>query len=995
MAKKQTYEELEQRVKDLEKGATELIRAEEETRRQGAFFDNIIDLNPYSVQICDKEGHHVRGNQAFIELFKEAPPPEYSIFDDPNLKKAGVQELVRKVKGGETVSLPDMLYNPHDIKSEYPDKLVCIRTVIFALSAPNGEIENVVLMHEDITKQRRAEEALRVSEEMYRLLVETMSDGLGIQDKDGLITYVNDTFCKMLNYKSDEFVGRPVTDFLDERNKQILKDQMDKRRQSEVKSYELKWTRKDGNKLPTIMSPQATFNEKGDFQGSFAVITDISYLKQAEDALRERTKELNERVKELNCLYNISNLLEKPNISLDEVIQGVVGFIPSSWQYPDITCSRIILEDEEHKTVNFKETGWKQSSDILVHGKRMGVLEICYLEERPEIDEGPFLKEERDLISAITERLGHIIGRMRTDKALQESEEKYRLLVDNASEGILVAQNGVFVFTNQKGEELFGYSQEELASKPLTDFVHEEDREMVRDRHERRLKGEIFTAAYPFRIVCKSGDIKWMELNVALFSWNRKPATLCFMTDISEKKQTEEVLRESEEKYRTIFDNIQDVYFESSLDGVILEISPSIESISKYKREELIGKSLYDFYTNPDERNELVKVVLTKGRVSDVEINLTDKDGSQSPCSFNILLIVDEQKNPLKFVGSMRDISERKQAEQVKRKLEAQLQQAQKLESVGILAGGIAHDFNNLMSVVVGNISLAKTEMKTGSKAFKNLVKAEKASIQTKELTARLIIFSEGGGPVKETASIGDLVKSSVGSSLKGSDLNCRFSIPDDISPVEVDEEQMKQVIHNIITNAKEAVAGQGTINVFCENADIGEKDTLTLKDGKYVKISIEDQGPGIPEEDLAKIFDPYFSTKEMGTQKGMGLGLAISDSIVKKHDGLITVESELGTGTTFSIYLPASEKEIVEAAPVKKTVPEKYVTRGGKILVMDDEEMVRDVSNALLTHLGYEAEVAVEGIEAIEMYRKAIESEKPFDMVILDLTNKVGMGGG
>jgi len=233
-----------------------------------------------------------------------------------------------------------------------------------------------------------------------------------------------------------------------------------------------------------------------------------------------------------------------------------------------------------------------------------------------------------------------------------------------------------------------------------------------------------------------------------------------------------------------------------------------------------------------------------------------------------------------------------------------------------------------------------------------------------------------------------------VDSSLKGSDISCIFSVPEDILPVEVDEEQMKQVIHNITTNAQEAMAEQGTINVSCGNVIIGEKDTLNLRDGKHVKISIEDQGPGIPEKDLINIFDPYFSTKDMGTQKGMGLGLAVSDSIVKKHDGLITVESKLGTGTTFSIYLPASEKEIVGATPVKKPAPEISESKGEKILVMDDEAVVRDVSNALLTHLGYEVEVAADGVEAIELYKKAMESEKPFDMVILDLTNKIGMGG-
>jgi len=184
----------------------------------------------------------------------------------------------------------------------------------------------------------------------------------------------------------------------------------------------------------------------------------------------------------------------------------------------------------------------------------------------------------------------------------------------------------------------------------------------------------------------------------------------------------------------------------------------------------------------------------------------------------------------------------------------------------------------------------------------------------------------------------------------------------------------------------------QGTINISCENVNIGEKDTLTLKKDKYVKIPIEDPGSGIPDEDLGRIFGPYFSTKEIGTQKGMGL--AVSHSIVKKYDGLITVESKLGRGTTLSIYLPASEKEIEEAAPIKTSILQKPVTQGERILVMDDEELVRDVSNALLTHIGYEVAVAVEGVEAVEMYGKAMEPGKPFDMVILDLTNKVGMGG-
>ncbi len=328
------------------------------------------------------------------------------------------------------------------------------------------------------------------------------------------------------------------------------------------------------------------------------------------------------------------------------------------------------------------------------------------------------------------------------------------------------------------------------------------------------------------------------------------------------------------------------------------------------------------------------------------------------------------------------------------RQAEKELLKAKKLESLGILAGGIAHDFNNMMTVVRGNISLAKLETKPESTAFELLTEAEKASWRANDLTARLITFSKGGEPVKKTLHVGRLLNDSVTSSLYEYDIDCELTIPVDIRPVEIDESQIKQVIWNIVTNSLEAMAGQGMIEVYCENTVIGKKDSLTLKHGRYVKISIQDHGSGIPDENIPNVFDPYFSTKKTGTKKGMGLGLAVCHSIVEKHDGLITVESELGIGTTFSIYLPASEKEA--AMPEPATMPESELPDIGKrkILIMDDEEMVRHVAGLMLSNLGHDVEFAEDGIEAIELYKKAKESAKPFDAVILDLTNQFGMGG-
>jgi two-component system, cell cycle sensor histidine kinase and response regulator CckA len=455
-----------------------------------------------------------------------------------------------------------------------------------------------------------------------------------------------------------------------------------------------------------------------------------------------------------------------------------------------------------------------------------------------------------------------------------------------------------------------------------------------------------------------------------------------------ELRRSQLELQAARNKYSDLYDFAPVGYFTIGEKGTILEANVPGAAMLGVERGSLRGEAFSRFVTRDTQDIFYLhrKKLLETKSPRTCELKLKDKDNTEFHAQLECL-VVEDNEGHLNCFAAVSNINKRKQ-------MEEELLKAKKLESLGVFAGGIAHDFNNLMSAVVGYISLARTEMPPGSDGFKNLIKAEKASIQTRELTSRLITFSDGGGPVKETVPFGGLLRDSVVHSMKGSDMDARFSIPDNISPIKADEHQIRQVILNVATNAREAMAGKGTIHVSCENTDTGVKDPLTLKDGKYVKISIEDQGPGIPEEDRERIFDPYFSTKEMGTQKGMGLGLAVSDSIVKQHDGLITVKSELGTGTILSIYLPASEKEIVEAAPVKEPVAEKPVTRSGKILVMDDEEMVRDVSAALLGHMGYGVEIAVDGVEAIEMYKGAMASGKAYDAVILDLTNSIGMGG-
>jgi signal transduction histidine kinase/CheY-like chemotaxis protein len=313
-------------------------------------------------------------------------------------------------------------------------------------------------------------------------------------------------------------------------------------------------------------------------------------------------------------------------------------------------------------------------------------------------------------------------------------------------------------------------------------------------------------------------------------------------------------------------------------------------------------------------------------------------------------------------------------------------------EPIETLAAGIAHDFNNLLLVILGNISLAKTGMKSEDRSFERLLEAERASMMTKDLIQQLITFSKGGRLSKRPMVITPLIMEITRSTLSNSNIKGKYVMSDDLFPVEIDEGQIRQVMNIILRNAREAMPQGGTITITFENVNITREEYLPLKDGDYVRISFQDEGLGIKKEHLERIFDPYFTTKDIGSQKGVGLGLAIAYSIIKKHSGHIAVESNVG-GTVFHVYLPAYGKEVSTGKDMGETFFEA-TKRRGRILVMDDAKAVRDVTGAMLSHIGYAAEFARDGREAVALYREAIQSENPFDAVILDLTVQGGMGG-
>jgi nitrogen-specific signal transduction histidine kinase/CheY-like chemotaxis protein len=339
----------------------------------------------------------------------------------------------------------------------------------------------------------------------------------------------------------------------------------------------------------------------------------------------------------------------------------------------------------------------------------------------------------------------------------------------------------------------------------------------------------------------------------------------------------------------------------------------------------------------------------------------------------------DTEGNVSHVIEVIEDITERL-------KMEEELHRSKKIESIGILAGGIAHDFNNLLTSIMGNVSLAKRFIDPGNKAYARLTNTEKATHRAQDLTYQLLTFSRGGAPILRPVTLDLVVKQSVNFALNDTSISLDFSVDTELWPVEVDEGQISQVVQNIVTNAIDVMPNGGKLHVSIENMKVTEQNGLQLQSGKYIKIAIQDQGSGIPQELREKIFDPFFTTKNNGT----GLGLAICYSIIKKHQGIITFETDSNSGTCFHIYLPASEQQ-----PKADTRKKDEIIHGmGRILVMDDNEAVLETASEMLCHIGYKVELAKDGSEAVNFYRKALEADQAYDVVILDLTVPGGMGG-
>ncbi len=838
-----------------------------------------------------------------------------------------------------------------------------------------GNVKRITGIAEDITKRKQAEENLIISEEKYRSLFTNEIDAIAIFDIETKeILDVNDSFLELYGYTREEALRLVVDDISaePEKSSEAIKkaardgDTLVKRRRHK---------KKDGTELIVNLSA-GPFKWQGR-NVMYAIINDITDHVKVEADLKES----------------------------QGYLQAILENTTSPIFLKDAEGKYILINQQYEKLANTASDEIKGKDDFEIFPEPVATLfreqdnqvkkqnRPLEFEETIPLPDGEHtfittkfpLRDDQGSIYAVGGLCVDITKRIRSEKSLRDNEQLLNSIFRSAPIGIGLVVNRVFHWTNKRISEITGYSIVELknqSSRML--YPTDEEFEWVGDK-KYKLINEHGTGSVETRWQRKDGEI----IDILLSSTPLDPDDLSkgvtfTVLDITLQKKFMRALEESEERYREIYNDTSDaIFIHDAETGKILDVNRAVTEIYGFTIDEAKNLTVEDFssgvppYTLEESNKKIANAAKFGPQV--FEWHARKKNGELF--WVEVALKFAEFSGKRHVIAVARDISDRKQ-------VEAELIKIRKLESIGVLAGGIAHDFNNILVSILGNISLAALYITPENEKVKNLLhEAEKASLRAKDLTQQLLTFSKGGEPVKQIASIAAVIMDSAGFVLRGSSSKCEYSFSEDLWPVEIDTGQMSQVIQNIIINAGHAMPEGGIIDIRCENFVKDEKQSLPLTAGDYVKISISDKGIGIPANMLDKIFDPYFTTK----QDGSGLGLAITHSIILQHGGHITVESEQGIGSTFTIYLSASKHQ-GQAEP-EDTLP-LQIKGSRKVLVMEDERIVREIAQEILAHLGCEVVLAKDGEEAVETYRQLMATGQAVDFVILDLTIPGGMGG-
>ena len=838
----------------------------------------------------------------------------------------------------------------------------------------------------DIAEQRIMEEALRQSEEQYRLLAESAHDFIFIFDRKLNVRYVNEFGAKALHNNVSDITGKKINvlfpPVVSERFEKALNNVFETSQPSSVEGAvqfpagEV-W-------LETKLIPIS--GKDGRFDTLLGISRDITDRKKAQEAVVERER-----------FYSnvFSSILDGISIVDKDLTIVLVNPFMEKWYshfMPLIgkKCFEVYHQSgkpcEICPTLETLRTG-KAAHEVVPKRLKDGV--ICGW---TDLHTFPLVDSTTGDIWGVIENIRDITENKKIEEDLRQSEEMFRTLADTAEVGIFIVKNSRYCYVNRYILGMSGYSLQEIYGMNFLKLIHPDFVDTIKKRYQSRMKGEPLGPQLEFKGVKKNGEPVWLLMSSGLIEYEGEPAVLATIVNITERKKIDQALAAEKDRLDVTLSSIGDSVISTDSAGIVITINKMAETLTGYSRAEAVGKPIDDicrviYEKKGEPYDRIFGRMIEKHGIAPYKTRCTlvSRNNTQYYVDLSVAPIRNNDGAAIGIVLIYRDITE-------KQKLEAELFKARKLESLGVLAGGIAHDFNNILTGVITNIFMAKLGLPADGENHKLLIDAEKACFRASRLTKQLLTFSKGGAPVKEVCSIKELIEETVGFCLSGSNAGYRLELPDDLSAANVDKGQIDQVLNNLLINAQQAMPLGGTIVVSAENVEVSRNDKaidqrlLALDPGAYVKVSISDEGMGIADGDLEKIFDPYFTTKA----RGNGLGLTTSYSIIKNHNGVIIVDSELGRGSVFSFILPAADLSMESANDQEKPQP-----RGNsKILVMDDDDAVRTVISRLLQGYGYKVQCTATGDETITAYKNAFGDGEAFAVVIMDLTIPGGVGG-
>ncbi|MCU0845177.1 MAG: PAS domain S-box protein [Spirochaetes bacterium] len=812
-------------------------------------------------------------------------------------------------------------------------------------------------------------------------IVNEARDFISVASGDGRVLFLNEAGRKMVGIDVEaDISGIPIRQVYPDRIWELLQNEaLPAARKHGSWIGETVILRKGGTEIPVSQIIRAHTKEGGITEYYSTIIRDISKRKTIERALQSSEKKFfsafhssptmklmirlgDERIIDINESY-----LSTIGFSRDDVVDRTIGE-STAWGSADERAAFLEMIRAGSLIDNF------EFSFSTPGAQRRTAL---FSAETVEVDDENVL-----LLEAID-----ITDRKNAEDAFKRSENKFIKVYQSSPEAITISRlsDGTYIEVNESALELSRYKREEVIGRTPVDLqVFARYRDYLRILTMLRRNRLVKKLEFDFRT--KYGDIRNGIVSAEIIDFGGEPCVITSVVDITDRKRAERALDRQRERLAVTLRSIGDGVITTNMYGEVALVNKVAEELTGWTQEEAYGKPLQEVFSIVNERTRVscenpVEMVLESGGTVELANHtaLIARDGTERIIADSGAPIRDKEGTIIGVVLVFRDITD-------KQRMEAEIQKMQQIESLGVLAGGIAHDFNNILTSILGNINLGRLYTRPGEKLHEILVDAEKSVLRARDLTRQLLTLSKGGKPLKRSGSIENLLRDTAIFALRGSNIIPEFDFEEALWQSEFDEAQMGQVFNNLVLNARQAMHKGGVIKISASNMEGGSVMVPPVGDGRFVRITVADSGEGIPEGHLPHIYDPYFTTKKNGT----GLGLTTTFSIIRNHDGYIHAESTPGVGTVFSVYMPA-----VSVNPQNKARQDAgFITGRGKILFMDDEELVRTIASKLLRHLGYDVTCVPNGEDAITEFARALEDGGEFDAVILDLTVPGGMGG-